>query len=691
MDASAREASGQQGDIEDDVPMVRLCAGGLPDRAASNFAAVIARAARVPTAMIQLTDDGEMLRLFGAVGVPAEWAQIGRTPITSTMAGLVIGHEHPIIVADIADDPRVPPYAPARELGVRGYAGFPIRDPQQHIVGVCTVLDFQTRTWSPEELAAVDEGAQACTAFVAEWQARAHADTQRRFLDALLQGLRTGVAACDERGRLVFVNEVIHRLSGTISIGAPIQDWTQYSNVTDAQGQPLPGERLPLLRALRGEYLRDIDLTVTRPGGHPRTVSADAQPITGADGRRLGAVVTIRDVTEERRAARFQDVERTVLEALGRGDGLYDMGASVLASISAGFGWPNGELWQVDPDADALLLVARCPGSAPVADLAQAGHDVLTGAAWRTGKPVWTGDIGGPETSVRPEINLAVPAISGRRVLAVLSFAADMPDGPATRVVELLSGLGARIAEFLERRRAEELTLALARSRDEYLALVDHELRTPLTSIAAYVGMIRDADPATIVDDLPDLIDVLSRNSDTLRHIFDQLLDLAALDGGHAKMIHQPVDMAEIVTAGVQAAQAAKTFTATNLTVDVRADGSAHGDASRLRQMVDELIDNAVRHTPDDGDIAVVLTRPAATIVELTVTDTGIGIPADEQEGIFTRFRRSGRTREHRIPGHGLGLAISRAIVEGHRGSIQLASTEKGGTRVTVRLPVVAR
>src|SRR6185437_582439 len=115
-------------------------------------------------AMIHLTDDGERLHVAGAAGIPAGWKQHKPTPTSATVAGLVLSHQHPIIITDLTEDPRVPRYAPALALGVRAYAGFPVRDPDDRIVGVCTVLDFEPREWTTEQLAAVGDDAQACGA-----------------------------------------------------------------------------------------------------------------------------------------------------------------------------------------------------------------------------------------------------------------------------------------------------------------------------------------------------------------------------------------------------------------------------------------------------------------------------------------------------------------------------------------------
>jgi PAS domain S-box-containing protein len=657
-----------------------------PDVSAAKFAAVVARVAGAPTVMILLAD-GDRLHLVGAAGVPDEWPATGTTPVRFTLAGLVVSTNRPVIMEDLSADPRVPHRAPALELGVRGYVGHPIRDPGGNAFGVLAVMDTRPRSWTAGELAAIGDAAQACTAFVAERFARDELDSQRRFLDALLQSLRTGVAACDANGQMVLTNEALHRLTGSAPLMRSLAEWSQESYLVDPRGQALRPQQVPLYRALRGEQVRDEELLITAAGGRIRTISADAQPITGAHGNRLGAVLCVRDITDQRRAERFHGVEHAVSDALAHAESVQEAGPQVLRAVCAGFGWSYAQLWLADEATGTLDLTAdQQAGSAGellAASLAvEAGPLVET--ARRTGKAVHLSGTGAPP---EPRTGLAVPVRSGDRTVAVLAFFANVLEDPAEPVIAFLSGIAAHVAEFLERRRADGLTVALARSRDEYLTLIDHELRTPLTSISAYVDLLRTADPDSAAAELPDILDVLGRNSDILRGIVDDLLDLAGIDNGHTELAEEPVDLAATVTAAVRAAGPHAADAGVTLDLDVRPGMTVTGDERRLRQVADHLLANAVDHTLRAGRVALSLSRPASAIVELTVTDDGLGIPAGDQERVFARFYRSPRTRERRLPGVGLGLTISRAIVERHHGTIRFVPCPSPGTRITVRLP----
>ncbi|WP_285561543.1 GAF domain-containing protein, partial [Actinoplanes regularis] len=131
-----------------------------------------------------------------------------------------------------------------------------------------------------------------------------------------------------------------------------------------------------------------------------------------------------------------------------------------LAAVCTGFDWPYAEFWLAERDTDTLTLIARHPGEAP----GEPEPDIVTRKAWQTGKPAWATDLTNDTEATPPaRTNLAIPATSGARVLAVLSFAATAADSSTDSLIGLLSGIGAHVAEFLERRRAEDLTVELAR------------------------------------------------------------------------------------------------------------------------------------------------------------------------------------------------------------------------------------
>ena len=322
----------------------------------------------------------------------------------------------------------------------------------------------------------------------------------------------------------------------------------------------------------------------------------------------------------------------------------------------------------------------------------------LAGRAWQVGKPLWIRDVGQPQSLIsrrtaatsRLHTALAIPVRHGREPLGVLNVFADSIEDPEDEVVALLSGIAAHIGQFVDRRLVEDLQRQLTRSKNEYLSLVGHELRTPLTSISAYTEILREIDGDALAQDGPALLEVVERNTTQLRHIIDELLEMSALDTGHAALSMAPVDLAEVVRESVECTRAAIVDAPLTPVADLPAELVLPGDRRRLRQIVDNLLGNAVKYSPDGGRISVRLSTNGRA-AELTVSDTGIGVTPEDREKLFTRLYRSNTVRDRAIPGTGLGLALSRTVAQRHHGTIELLDHEGPGTTIAVRLPLDAR
>ena len=228
----------------------------------------------------------------------------------------------------------------------------------------------------------------------------------------------------------------------------------------------------------------------------------------------------------------------------------------------------------------------------------------------------------------------------------------------------------------------------LDRMRDAFVATVSHELRTPLTSIAGFLEMLKDEE-----DELSEpgrqYLDVIRRSTSRLHALVEDLLLVAQIEARRIELALAPVDVGELVRRAVETIRpvASEKGVAVELTGDH--PPKVEADEQRLGQVVDNLVSNAVKFTNEGGRITVRVEAENGA-VRLTVEDTGIGIPAEEQGQIFSRFFRASTATSRAIPGTGLGLAISRALVEQHGGAITLASRENEGTKVTVSLPSAA-
>jgi signal transduction histidine kinase len=676
--------------------------GVLTSGAADQLAALVARAAGAPTGIIQFVE-GERLRLYGGWGLRIPWDDVVDTSLQDSLAGIVAETRAPLVIEDFSHDPRVPDVSPIRLRGMNGaYLGHPVRDEAGDLLGVCCAVDYEPRPWTPEQRAAVDEAAQVSTLLITEQLSRHEVDRQRRFLDAVLDNLHDGVTACDADGNIVLVNSRMRRLWDAAQVRSDLAEDAIVEGLLDPSGKPLRRDDVALFRALRGEYLRGEELVLQGRTRRTHYYLIDAQQIVGPDGSPLGAVQAVQDVTRQKRAERFRTCELAVTTALANSPSIEAAGPRVLEAVVSTLDWAHAELWIVDGAAEVVRSAARWSAPGWDAGITVPDHlpygQGLAGRAWQVGKPLWIRDVGRPQSLISPataassclHTALAIPVQDGLEPLGVLTAFTDSVEDAEDEVVALMSGIAAHIGQFVERKLVEDLQRQLARSKNEYLALIGHELRTPLTSISAYTEILREIDAETLVSEGPRLLEVVERNTNQLRYIINELLELSALDTGHAAVQLTPVDLAEVVRESVRGVREAVDGEPLTIDAELPDELVLPGDRKRLRQIVDNLLGNAVKYSPDGGRISVTL-RVAGRAAELAVSDTGIGVSTDEREKMFTGLYRTSRARDRAIPGTGLGLTLSRAVVHRHHGTIQLTEDDGPGTTVLVRLPLDAR
>ena len=242
----------------------------------------------------------------------------------------------------------------------------------------------------------------------------------------------------------------------------------------------------------------------------------------------------------------------------------------------------------------------------------------------------------------------------------------------------------ARADAARERARAE----VADRSRRDLVLNVSHELRNPLATIRAHVDTLRaDGAAEPQEEDRRRYLDVLSRETDRLASLVDELLTLASADTGNLHLDVGPVNAAEVATQ-VHDAMAPLAWRERHIQLLCSANDVPNvlADRGRLAQVLMNLVRNAITHTPEGGLVAIEVKPSAGGPVELSVSDTGPGIPADETDKIFERFYRTDASRARATGGFGLGLAIAREMVDAMGGRISVASSPGQGSRFTVTL-----
>jgi signal transduction histidine kinase len=268
--------------------------------------------------------------------------------------------------------------------------------------------------------------------------------------------------------------------------------------------------------------------------------------------------------------------------------------------------------------------------------------------------------------------------------LVLLRLASVIEALQALRVTEQAARAEAETAQRLLTEQNERLREA-DRLKDEFVALISHDLRTPLTSITGYVELALEED---LPDDARGFLHVVARNSERLLRLVNDLLFVARLQAGDMMLEQEELDLAEIVRDGVKAIEPRATAKEITLTSSVAAVPPVRADRGRFLQVLDNLVSNAVKFTPDGGEVHVSLDERDGT-VRLEVSDSGMGISAADQRRLFERFFRADNAVAQQVPGTGLGLYICRAIAEAHDGTISVRSELGSGSTFRLELPVV--
>jgi signal transduction histidine kinase len=248
-------------------------------------------------------------------------------------------------------------------------------------------------------------------------------------------------------------------------------------------------------------------------------------------------------------------------------------------------------------------------------------------------------------------------------------------------------------AVHLQAERTAELAAAerSAKAKDAFVSQVSHELRTPLTSILGYLALLSEegADEPSPAE-RNNYLTVVDRNADRLLRLVEDLLFVARIDDGKIALDKTLLDLDELTAEAVEAAGPLATQRRIKLRVRGVTGIGLPGDRGRLAQVIDNLLSNALKFTPVGGNVTIDTARSNGS-VRLVVTDTGIGMRADELGHLFERFYRSETATAQAIQGSGLGLSITRAIVEAHGGTITASSELGAGTTLTVELPAAHR
>jgi PAS domain S-box-containing protein len=490
-------------------------------------------------------------------------------------------------------------------------------------------------------------------------------------------------------------------------------------------------EDMILSKLRRGERIEHYETERMRKDGQRIDVSVSISPIVDSNGVIVGASKIARDITERKQLDRALREETRTLELINETgvmmsstlelDSLLQAvtdAATALSGAKFGAFFYNTH----DEKGDAYLLYTL--SGAPREAFDQFGHPRATplfAPTFAGGGPIRIADVladprygqwgphhGMPNGHLPVRSYLAVPVVSRTgEVIGGLFFGHPEMDVFSERIEQTIASVAAQAAVAIDNARLYEEVRDAAAERevllnaeraarseaervnvmkDEFLATLSHELRTPLNAIYGWSQVlgIGQTDP-----EIAEGIEAIQRNARAQTQLIDDLLDMSRIISGKIRLDVQRIDLAPVVEAAIDSVRPsaeAKGITLRKI-LDPHA-GPVSADPTRLQQVVWNLLTNAIKFTPKDGKVSVLLERVNSHL-EITVHDSGIGIKPEFLPHVFERFRQADATMTRSHGGLGLGLSIVKNLVELHGGTVRAKSNGEGeGSTFVVTLPL---
>jgi PAS domain S-box-containing protein len=559
---------------------------------------------------------------------------------------------------------------------------------QGRLVAMMAVHQTMPRRWDEDEVALVEIVVERSWAHIerarsnrAVKEAKEDAEHHLAQWRAVVESMTEGLVLFDVNGNLLLMNPASLAMHGFASAEEMWQKFSQYTQLfelRDLSGSILPVEEWPLPRVLRGERFtaKEIELT-RRDTGKSWVASYNGTPVRDASGAIILGVLTVRDVTEQRRTeaavaeseARFRQLAETIpqLAWMAKPDGWifwynrrwFEYTGTTPEQME-GWGWQS-----VHDPAELPRVMEGWQRS------------ISTGQAFEMEFPLKAAD-----GKFRWFLTRCVPLRDGEgNILLWFGTNTDIED---RRLI------AQEREQLLERERAARAEAERAsHMKDEFLSTLSHELRTPLNAILGWSQILKSS--SAKAEDISEGLDVIERNARVQTQIIEDLLDMSRIISGKVRLDVQLLDLPGVVQAAVDTVRPAADAKgiALHMVLDSLA-GPVSGDPNRLQQVFWNLLSNSVKFTPKSGRIQVVLRR-VNSHVEVSVSDNGEGIKPEFLPHVFDRFRQADASTTRRHGGLGLGLSIVKQLVELHGGSVTAKSLGAGnGATFTVSLPLTA-
>jgi PAS domain S-box-containing protein len=496
-------------------------------------------------------------------------------------------------------------------------------------------------------------------------------ESEQRY-SQLVSSLPAAVYTTDAKGRVTLFNQAVVDLWGRRpEVGEDL--WCGSYKIFRPDGTDLPLDQCPMAITLKeGRAVRDQEIVIERPDGTRRSILPYPDPIRDTSGKIVGAVNMLLDITENKRAE--EALRRLAAIVQSSDDAIISKDLnSIIASWNRGaerlFGYKAEEV--IGRPITILMPLERRSEESGIIERIRRGEHVEHYETIRQRKD---GSL--------VEISLTISPIrdANGKIIGASKIGRDITrQKQAERELE----------------RAHKEAVAASRAKDDFLAALSHELRTPLNPVLLLAS--EAAEDPQLPDEVRTQFTTIRNSVELEARLIDDLLDITRITHGKLLLNIGLVDVHALLNEAITTVRSELDQKRIVLTLELAAEKpTMKGDAVRLQQVFWNVLKNAAKFTPEDGKITVgTRTRAETGELIITVTDSGIGLTSNELGRIFEAFTQGEHARaggSHRFGGLGLGLAISRKLVESHAGSIRASSEGRDrGSTFVITLPLMIK